>query len=124
MGADEPYQRDEHKIGKHTPGAQDHGAAQSDHVAQPQNEADRIEAENHARTVRQRAKQGQELKIDELLPNLKGGHKQVINARNGRGLEQQLRLRSAFLAGDQHFRDGSRFGVGKQAVHVPHKIAP
>ena len=64
-----------------------------------------------------------ELKVEVLLPDVKGGDEEVVDAGDGGGLQQQLGLRAALLAGDQHFGDGGGFGIGKHAVHVAHEVA-
>jgi hypothetical protein len=44
--------------------------------------------------------------------------------KNDRGrFEQQFGLRTTFFACDQNFCDRGGFRVGKQAVHLAHKIA-
>ena len=57
-----------------------------------------------------------ELEVDELLPDLEGGDEEVVDRRDRR-LQQQLRLRAALLAGDQHLGDRRRFRVGELPVH-------
>ena len=54
---------------------------------------------------------------------MKGGDEEIVDAGDGRGLQQQLGLRAAFFAGDQHLGDGGGLGVGEHAVHVAHEVA-
>jgi hypothetical protein len=124
MAADEPDQRHQDKVGKHAAGAQDHRTAQAHHVAESQDEADRVEAEHHARLVVQVTHDGQELEIDEFLPDLEGGDEEVVDAGDGRRLEQEFGLAAALLAGHQHLGDGSRFRIRQHAVHLAHEVAP
>ncbi len=53
VAADEPDRRDEHEVHQNAAGAKDHGNAQAHHVAQAEDEADRVEIEDHAPTVGQ-----------------------------------------------------------------------
>ena len=54
MAADKPDQRDQHEVGKHAAGAEDHGTAQAHDVAEAEDEADGVEVEDHAGPVGQR----------------------------------------------------------------------
>ena len=69
------------------------------------------------------ADHGDELEIEILLPDVEGGGQKIVDAGNGGGLQQELGLRAALLAGYEDFGDGGGFGVGKDAVHVAHEIA-
>ena len=64
-----------------------------------------------------------ELKVEILLPHMKCGNEEVVNAGDGGCLQKQLGLRAALLAGDQHFGDCRRFGKGHLAVHLAHEVA-
>ena len=65
-----------------------------------------------------------ELQVQILSPHMKRGDKEVVEPGNERCLQQQLGLRAALLAGDQHFGDGRGFRKGKLAVHLAHEVAP
>ena len=79
--------------------------------------------DDHLGALREHAHRGHELEIQVLLPDLEGGDQEIVDAGDERRLQQQLGLRSALLAGDQHFGDGGGFGVGEHAVHVAHEVA-
>ena len=79
---------------------------------------------HHARAVGKRVHDGHELEVDVFFPDLKRGDEEVVDTGNGGGLEQKTRLRSAFFACNQNLCNRRGFRVGKQAVHVAHKIAP
>ena len=65
-----------------------------------------------------------ELEVDELLPDLEGGDEEVVDAGDRRRLQQELGLRAALLAGDQHLGDGGRLREGELAVRLAHEVAP
>ena len=66
---------------------------------------------------------GTNWKSSVLFPDVEGGDKEIVDAGDGGGLEQELGLRSALFAGDQDLGDRGGFGIGKQAVHVAHEVA-
>ena len=123
VAADEPDQRHEHKAGHDAAGAEHHGAAQAHHVAQAEDEADGVKAEDHAAALGQVAHEGDKLKVEILAPNMKCGDKEVVDGGDDGGLQQQLGLRAAFFSGDQHFGDCRRLRERKLAVHLAHKVA-
>src|SRR5271157_3674484 len=123
MAADEPDQGNQHEVGEHPTGAQERRGAQSHDVAEAQDKADRIEAENHAGAIVEKPEHGQELKIYVLLPHLKGGDEEVVNSGDRGRLQKQPGLGTAFLSRDQDLGVGGRLGVGQQTVHVAHEIA-
>jgi hypothetical protein len=59
-----------------------------------------------------------------LFPDVERCYEEVVDARDCRGLQQQLRLRSALLAGHQYFRDGCGFRVQQLSVHFAYEVAP
>ena len=77
----------------------------------------------HPRLLRQVADGLHELQVHVLLPHLERRHQEVVDARDGGGLEQELRLRAALLAGDEHLGDRRRLGVGQLAVHLAYEVA-
>ena len=111
------------KLAMNAAGAEDHGAAQAHHVAQAEDEADGVEAEDHAAALGQVAHEGNELQVEILAPHVKGGDEEVVNGGDDGGLQQQLGLRAASFAGDQHFGDGRRLREGELAVHLAHEVA-
>src|SRR5208282_2839063 len=119
---DEPNQRDQDKVGKNAASAENHGTAQTHHIAETEDEADGIEIEHHPGTVGNSTHDGNELKVHKLFPDLKRGYKEVVDTRDGGGLEQQPGLRSAFLPSDQYFSDGGRLRIGQHAVHFAHEV--
>ena len=78
---------------------------------------------DHARPLGQRPHCRDELEVDVLLPDLEGRDEEVVDAGDGGRLQQQLGLRAALFARDQHLGDGRRFGIGKLAVHLAHEVA-
>jgi hypothetical protein len=64
-----------------------------------------------------------EAEVHVLLPHLERRHEEVVDARDERREQQQSRLRSALLAGHQHFSDRGRLRVRKLAVHLAHEVA-
>ncbi len=65
-----------------------------------------------------------ELEVQILLPDVEGGDEEIVDRGDAGGLQQELGLRAAFLAGDQHLGDRGGFGEGKLAVLLAHEIAP
>ena len=123
VAAEEPDERDENEVGQNAAGAKDHGAAQAHHVAEAEDESDGVEAEDHAAAVGEGAHDGDELQVEIFAPHMKGGDEEVVNAGDAGGLQQQLGLRAAVFAGDQHFGDGCGLRKGELAVHLAHEVA-
>ena len=73
--------------------------------------------------IGQRPHHRHELEVQVLLPDVKGGDEEIVDRGDDGGLNQQLGLRAALLAGDQHFGDGRGFGKRQLAVHLAHEIA-
>jgi hypothetical protein len=122
--ADEVDQRDQDEVREHPSRAQDHGRAQPHHVAESEDQADRIEADHDLGTLGGGLDQRDELEVDELLPDAERGDQEVVDARDDRGLDEQPRLRPAALPGDQDLGDGGRFGERILAVGLAHEVAP
>ena len=123
MAAEEPDHRDQYEAGENAAGAKDQGAAQAHHVAQAHDEADGIEAEDHAAAIGEGTDHRHELKVEILFPYVKRGDEKVVNAGDGGCLKKQFGLRTALLAGHQHFGDGRRLGKRQLAMHLAHKVA-
>ena len=66
---------------------------------------------------------GTNWKFEILLPDMEGGDEEVVNRGDAGGLQKQLGLRAALLAGDQHFGDGGRLRKGQLAVLLAHEVA-
>ena len=123
MAADKPDERDENEVREYAAGTEDDGAAQAHHVAQAEDEADGVEVEDHAAAVGKRAHDRNELQVDGLAPDVKRGDKEVVEAGDAGGLQQQLGLRAAAFAGDQHLGDGRGLRERELAVHLAHEEA-
>ena len=123
VAAQKPDERDQDEVRQNAAGAEDHGAAQAHHVAQAEDEADGVEVEDHAAAIGEGAHDRNELQVEGFAPDVKGGDKKVVEPGDACGLEQQLGLRAAALAGDQNFGDGRGFREGKLAVHLAHEEA-
>ncbi len=123
VAAEEPDHRDQHEVDQHATGAKDHGDAQAHDVAEAENEADGVEVEDHAMAIDQRSHDRHKLEVQVLLPDMEGGDEEIVNGGDDGGLDQQLGLRAALLAGDQHLGDGGGFGKGQLAVLLAHEIA-
>ena len=123
VAADEPDRGHQHEVDQHAAGAKDQGDAQAHDVAEAQDEADGVEVEDHAMAIDQRLHHRHELEVQVLLPDVEGGDEEIVNRGDAGGLEQQLGLRAALLAGDQHLGDGRGFGKGQLAVLLAHEIA-
>ena len=54
---------------------------------------------------------------------MEGGDEEIVDGGDAGGLNQQLGLGAALLAGDQHLGDGRGFGKGQLAVLLAHEIA-
>ncbi len=113
----------QHKAGENAARAEDQCTAQAHHVAQAEDEADGVEAEDHPALVGEGAHHRHELKVEILLPHMECGDKEVVNTGDGGCLQKQLGLRAALFAGHQHFGDGRRLGKGQLAVHLARKVA-
>src|SRR5208283_2144928 len=76
VATDEPDHWDEHEVHQNAAGAKDQGNAQAHHVAQAEDEADRVEIEDHAPTVGQRPHHRYELEVQVLPPDVERGDKE------------------------------------------------
>src|ERR1039457_531660 len=117
VAAEEPDHGDQHEVDQHATGAKDHGDAQA------HDEAEAVEVEDHALAIDQRSHDRHKLEVQVLLPDMEGGDEEIVNGGDDGGLDQQLGLGSALLAGDQHLGDGRGFGKGQLAVLLAHEIA-
>ncbi len=66
---------------------------------------------------------GHKLEVQVLLPDVKGGDEEIVHRGDAGGLQQQLGLRAALLAGDQDFGDGGGFGERELAVLLGDEVA-
>ena len=57
--------------------------------------ADGVEVEDHAAAIGKRAHDGDELQVEILAPDVKGGDEEIVETGDERGLQQQLGLRAA-----------------------------
>ena len=69
--------------------------------------------QSHPRLLGQVADGRDEPEVDELLPDLEGRDEEVVDAGDGGRLEEELGLRAALLARDEHLGDRRRLGVGE-----------
>jgi len=116
-------ERHDREVGEEAAGAQDRRGAQPHHVAEAEDEGDRVEVEDDARALGESPDRGNELEGDELAPDLEGRDEEVIDAGDEGGLQQQARLRASLLAGHQDLGDRRCLGVGELAVHLAHEVA-
>ena len=123
VAADHPDQRHEHEIREDAASAEDHGTAQAHHVSEAEDETDGVEADRDLGAIGERAHDRDELKIQVLLPHVERRRQEVVNAGDGRRLEQQPGLGTALFARHQDLGNGRRFGVRQAAVHLAHEIA-
>src|SRR5208337_1794047 len=123
MAADEPDHWDQHEIDQYATGAKDHGDAQSNDVAQAENEADRVEVEDHTMAIDQRPHDWHKLEVQVLLPDMEGGDKEIENGGDAGSLDQQLGLGAALFACDQHLRNSRGFRKRQLAVLLTHEIS-
>src|SRR5262249_48661238 len=123
VATDKPDRRNQDEVNQYAAGAEDHGDPQTHDVAQPQDETDGVEVEHHAISVGQVLHHPDELEVQILLPDVKAGNEEVVHSRDTGGLEQELRLRSALLTGDQDFGDRRSLREGKLAVLFAHEVA-
>jgi hypothetical protein len=54
---------------------------------------------------------------------MEGGDEEVVSGGDGGCLKEELGLRAAFFAGDEHLGDGGRFRKRQLAVHLARKVA-
>ncbi len=121
--ADHPDDRHQDEVREEAARAEDEGRAEAHDVAEAEDEGHRVEAHDHLRPLGERPHDGEELEVHELVPDVEGGGEEVVDAGDPRGLEQQLRLRAALLAGHQHLGDRGGLGVGELPVGLPHEVA-
>ena len=122
--ADHPDERHEHEVREDAARDEHHRRPQAHHVAEAEDEGDGVERHGHARVLGERLHRRQELQVHELAPHLEGGHEEVVDAGERRGLEQELRLRAAALAGHEDFGDGGGLGIRELAVRLADEVAP
>jgi hypothetical protein len=123
MLADEPDERNEDEVREGAAGAQEGRRPQAHHVAQAQDEGDRVEAQEDPRLLVDRGEGRHELEVQHLLPDGEGRHEEVVDGRDPRRLQEQLRLRAALLARDEDLGDRGRLGIRELAVHVADEVA-
>src|SRR5450756_316652 len=115
-------ERHEDEVGQGAARAEDERRAQPHDVAEAEDEGDRVELHDDLRLLGGVLHERQELEVDVLLPDLERRHEEVVDRRDDRRLNEELRLRAALLARDEDFRDRRRLGERELAVHLPHEV--
>ena len=115
--AEELDRRHQHQPREHAAGEDRPGDLRADDVADAEILAGDLRAEG-------RAGQPGRLVQRPLLPDLRGGHQERVDAAEAEAPEHAAGKRPALFTGDQHVRAGGAFGIEQVAVLLDDQLPP
>ena len=123
MAPDHPDERHEDEVRDDAARAENERRAQAHDVAEAEDESDRVELHDDLCLLSGVLHDREELEVDVLLPDVERRHEEVVDPRDERRLQEQLRLRAALLARHKDLRDRGRFREREFPVHLAHEVA-